>query len=147
MPGDLNATVRDLRGRFGFQNYRLANTYFSRVALTGSIDYKSVTDIGGQNLDSDSPSFLEWSLGSLREASPGSAIVAQPFRFGARVPLRVSTVRDESGKVAGTVNYESIGLNVHRLSFRQNTPTLVGSLNLPKTSGTLFLVITARPVE
>jgi hypothetical protein len=141
VPQSLSGIVRDLRPRFAFENYRLANTYFGRIGTLGTLEYKSVTSILGQESESDSPSFLEWSIGRLdaaNEAAPGGMISAQPFRFGARVPIRT---------VAPNVVYESIGFNVNKLNFRENTPTLVGTLNLPKTAGTLFLVVTAKRVD
>jgi hypothetical protein len=141
VPQSLSAIVRDIKPRFAFENYRLANTYFGRLGTLGTLEYKSVTNILGQESESDSPSFLEWSIGRLDEANnpaPAGMISAQPFRFGARVPIRTG---------APNVVYESIGFNVNKLNFRENTPTLVGTLNLPKTAGTLFLVVTAKPVD
>jgi hypothetical protein len=67
-------------------------------------------------------------------------IVAQPFRFGARVPIRVA----EPGKPGAAINYESIGLTINRVSFRENVPTLLGTISLPRTAGTLFIVLTVR---
>ena len=141
VPQSLAGIVRDLKPRFAFENYRLANTYFGRIGTAGTLEYKSVTNILGQEAEADSPSFLEWTIGRLDgavDSSPRGVISAQPFRFGARVPIRTT---------APNVVYESIGFNVNKLNFRENTPTLVGTLNLPKTAGTLFLVVTAKPVD
>jgi hypothetical protein len=44
-------------------------------------------------------------------------------------------------------NYESIGLDLNRVTLAENTPTVIGTLTLPNTAGTLFLVMTAKPVE
>ena len=150
VPQNLTGVVRELRTRFPFENYRLMNTYFARLGSSGTFEYKSVTNMTGEPSDVDSPSFLEWTIGQLRATDGGGQrdlLQAQPFRFGARVPVRLSTVKDEAGKPIGNIAYESIGLNMNRLIFHQNTPTLIGSLALPKTSGTLFLVLTARSLE
>jgi hypothetical protein len=149
VPQSLANVVRELKPQFSFQNYRLANTYFGRIGTAGTLEYKSVTSITGQDSESDSPSFLEWSIGRVDEtpdAASRGLVQAQPFRFGARVPVRMASVTGD-GKTVSTVSYESIGFNVNKLSFRENVPTLVGSLNLPKTAGTLFLVVTAKQVD
>jgi len=140
IPQSLSTVVKDLKPRFSFQNYRLVNTYLGRIGNAGTLEYKSVTNITGQDSEGDSPSILEWSIGRLDDTPDGtrSVVMAQPFRFGARIPIK---------SVAANVVYESIGLNVNKLSFRENVPTLIGSLNLPKTAGTLFLVVTAKAVD
>lgn len=148
LPPDLRGGVTEqLRSNFGFSGYRLDNTFVGRVGGSGSFEYKSIWNTAGT--DADSPSFLEWSLGRLRSATneKGQAVLlAEPFRFGARVPVKVSTVT-EGGKTLTSVNYESIGLTVNRVSLAPNTPTLIGTLSLPKTAGTIFLVLTVRPAE
>jgi len=45
------------------------------------------------------------------------------------------------------LNYEAVGLNMNRVSLPENKPTLIGTLSLPKTTGTMFLVLTVRPTE
>jgi hypothetical protein len=150
VPQSLAGVVRELKPRFTFENYRLVNTYFGRIANAGTFEYKSVTSITGQDSESDSPSFLEWAIGSVREAADSGSrpvIQTQNFRFGARVPVRVASYKEDAGKNVSSIVYEAIGLNVNRLNFRENVPTVIGTLNLPKTSGTLFLVFTARHVE
>jgi hypothetical protein len=53
---------------------------------------------------------------------------------------------DEANKQPA-IGYESVGLDLNRITLPENAPTLVGTLTLPNTAGTLFLVITARTVE
>jgi hypothetical protein len=151
LPGNLRAVTGALKTNYGFTNYRLYNTLVGRIGNNGTLDYKSVSSSVGQLEDSDTPTFFEWTLGSLvsaPDAKGQAAYQAQPFRFGARVPVKVSNfVAGDSGRTVSTVNYEPVGLTVNRLSLAENTPTLIGSLSLPKTTGTLFLVLTIRPVE
>jgi hypothetical protein len=45
------------------------------------------------------------------------------------------------------VNYEGVGLTAYRISVASSRPTLVGTISLPKTAGTMFLVLTVRPAE
>lgn len=144
LPQNLASTARQLRSTFGFSGYRLANTFVGRFSSGGSLEYKSVADIFGQSQDSEIPTFLDWNMGRLRVAQDErgqTAFQTDMFRFGARVPVRVGQPN------AAAVNYESIGLSTARLSIPTGRPTLIGTLSLPKTSGTMFLVMTVRQAE
>jgi hypothetical protein len=149
LPQNLSPIARQLRSNYSFAGYRVANTYIGRLSSGGSLEYKSVADIFGQPQESDLPTFLEWNLGRLREAKDEkgqTVFLADPFRFGARVPVRVS--RAKVGDTGGdAVNYEGVGLTAYRISVASSRPTLVGTISLPKTAGTMFLVLTVRPAE
>jgi hypothetical protein len=142
LPAGLSNITRSLKGNFPFSNYRLANTFLGRISNTGTIEYKSVSNILGQETDPESQTFLEWSLGNFRAMQNGYQ--ARSFRFGARVPVRVGTTRDSAGAVTPIVNYEAVGLTMSMIGLPANTPTLVGTISLPKTTGTIFLVATIR---
>ncbi|MEJ7846887.1 MAG: hypothetical protein WKF92_02235 [Pyrinomonadaceae bacterium] len=85
------------------------------------------------------------------KAVPGAAgpvsFQAQSFRFGARVPVKTGQTKNSEGQVIDIINYESVGLTMNRTSLGENKPTLIGTLSLPKTSGTLFLILTIKAVE
>jgi len=150
LPQNLSMVSKQLRSNFSFSSYSLANTYLGRVADTGALNYKSVSDILRQNAPVSQPSFIEWSLGNLQTtpgASGGRILQAQQFRFGARIPINIGTAAGDSGKVVAVTNYESIGLDLNRVTLVENAPTVIGTLTLPNTAGTLFLVMTAKPVE
>lgn len=150
LPPSLSGVARQLKNNFTFSNYRLVNTYLGRVANTGNFEYKSVANILGQESEMDSPSFLDWRLGRLRSVeTAGSRAVfsVESFRFGARVPVRFTNFTGEAGKPPQVVNYESVGVSLDKLNLTANTAALVGTLTLPKTSGTMFLVLTVRPIE
>lgn len=147
LPKSLSPVTKQLRDNFAFGNYRLLNTYVGRVANNGSLEYKSVSSLPGPERELDSPSFLEWQLNGLRssDATVGNdLLLMQMFRFGARVPIKITA--SEGGKTSQGINYESVGLNVNRLSLTQNSPTLIGTITLPRTAGTVFLVLAIRPV-
>ena len=145
LPSGLGAISRQLKSNFSFSNYRLANTFLGRVTNTGNIEYRSVSNILGQESDPESQTFLEWSMGNFRSMQNG--FQARSFRFGAKVPVRTGSVRDDAGRASPVINYESVGLTLSMIGFSANTPTLVGTISLPKTTGTIFLVATIRPVE
>ena len=142
LPANLSTISKQLRDNFSFSNYRLANTFLGRIANTGNIEYKSASNVLGQETDA-SQTFLEWSLGNFRAMQNG--FQARTFRFGARVPVQVGSSRDDTGRVSPIINYESVGLTVSMIGLQPSTPTLIGTISLPKTSGTIFLVATIRP--
>src|SRR5687767_5260930 len=143
LPANLSSISKYLKGNFSFSNYRLANTFLGRISNTGNVEYKSVSNILGQETDAESQTFLEWSMGNFRSVSNG--FQARSFRFGARVPVRTSTFKDGAGAGTSVVNYEAIGLTMSVIGLPANTPTLIGTISLPKTTGTIFLVATIRP--
>jgi hypothetical protein len=144
LPSSLSAVTKHLKNNFSFSNYSLANTFIGRVSNTGNLEYKSVSNILGQETDAGSPTFFEWSLGPIRSMPNG--IQALGFRFGARVPIQTAAMKDGGG-VNPIVGYEPIGLTMSMIGLPFDTPTLVGTISLPKTTGTIFLVATVRAAE
>jgi hypothetical protein len=136
-PKELAAVTRDLRARYQHAGYRIANTFLGRVAENGNLEYKSVTNLVRKET-AESPTFLDWSLARLSSPDEGKVLHADAFRFGARIPLHL-------GGPGTTLSYETIGLNVNRLAIAPRTPTLLGTLDLPDTAGTMFLVVTVKP--
>ncbi len=148
---DLAGVSRQLRSTFPFASYRLAGTFIGRISNTGNYEYKSVSNIfepvAGQR---NSPTFLEWNVSNLRSgqtAKGENAFQIQQLRFGARVPVVVDGDGPEAGKRASGVSYESIGLSLVRIGLAEGAPTLIGTINLPGSEGTMFLVMTIRPSD
>lgn len=143
LPGELAGISRQLKNNFAFTNYRLADTFLGRVGNTGNLQYKSIFNIFQGRTDNQAQTFLDWSLMDLKagkDAAGRELLQAENFRFGGRIPVTVS----EEGKGPAVVNYESIGLNLQRLSMPMNTPTLVGSITMTKELGTMFVIVTVR---
>lgn len=148
LPTALTAVSRQIRSDFGSSNLRLINTYLGRLSNTGNLEYKGVSNAYAPEPMPGSPSFVDWRLVGLRnlQNAAGQPVhQLQSFRFGARVPVKVGNFQDE--KVPAPINYEAIGLNLDRMSVRENLPTLVGTLTQPRTEGTLFLVLTVRNAD
>lgn len=145
VPKNLASVFRTVRDTFPYKNYSLVNTYFGRVANNGNLEYKSVSNIYGVDSNPDIPSFLDWRLAGLKTAPSGNSLRIQTFRFGARVPVRVASF-GEGGKSSPVLNYESVGLTLDRIGMVVGNPTLVGTITLPKTTGTMFLVLNVTPV-
>jgi hypothetical protein len=148
VPQSLSGIARQLRTDFGASNLRLLNTYYGRLSNAGNLEYKGVSAAYAQESQAGAASFMDWRLVGLRSSqnSTGQAVYQlQGFRFGARVPVRIGVPTDEKG--AAPINYEAIGLTLDRVSIRENTPTLMGTLIQPKTDATVFLILTVRNVD
>jgi hypothetical protein len=143
LPADLGPVSNQIRSNFEFSGYRLASTFFGRIASNGNFDYNSVASLEGKDLSSAVPTFLDWSLRDLRAAPGSRGLQAASFRFGARVPVIVG----DASKGQQGVNYENLGVSLNRVGLNENTPTLIGTLHLPGTTGTVFLVVTIRPTQ
>jgi hypothetical protein len=149
LPTGFRSLTQQLGERFGFSNYRLAGTMVARLANASEFENRSISSMFSPNPESRSATFLEWTMKGLRPAPgvKGNQFAIDSLRFGARVPVPVATLRDQSGKDQPVINYEQIGVTLKTLAVPENTPTLVATLNLPGGTDTIFLVMTVRPVE
>lgn len=150
MPSTLDQVTQDIKSRFGFSGYRLANTIHSRIVDAGGAEYKSLVNIFGETTDPMQPSFMEMSVVDLRNPSQvkgSGTFQGRVFRFGAKVPVATGgSFKDDTGKSRPVTAYEHIGLTLTKFNVPENQPTLVGTLNLPGTNGTIFLVMTIKSV-
>ena len=146
IPKTLSSVQRQLRDNFAFSNYKLTNTLLSRVATAGAVEYKSVSDVLGKEAGELPPTFIDWSF-QLRapESLEGDRLQLNMFRFGARVPINISRTKGPDGQSSGVINYEAVGLTTQKMSIPVGKPALIGTVSLPGTTGTLFLVMTIRP--
>ena len=146
LPRGLDSVSKQIRETFQFRNYRLINTYYGRLADSGSLEYKSVSSTK-MGTDLDSPSFLDWQLARFQaNSASNNSLSVEMFRFGARVPVSTKLPGKTDVSVPVT-NYESVGLTLNKLSLEQGRPTLIGTISLPRTSGTIFLIMTINPVS
>ena len=148
LPASFSAISRQLKSSFGYSGFRMINTYLGRLGSGGNIEYKSLADIFDRDQQQDAPAFLEWRITGLRPSATGgqNAFQINAFRFGARIPVRMTSGLDPAGKPRPDVNYESVGLNVDRLGIPENAPALIGTIALPRADGTVFLILTVKPV-
>jgi hypothetical protein len=144
VPPNLNQIAQQLKAKVGYSNFRLAGTIIGRMANQGSFEYKSYSDLFGE--DPKFRSFIELTLRDLRPVGDG-AFKFDTLRFGARIPVIVGFRKDESGKDQPAVNYEQIGLTSVRLGVYQNVPTLIGTLDVPSGSEMIFLIMTLKPLD
>lgn len=149
LPPSLAGTVKKLKSEYQFTNYNLAATFLERLSLNGIVEHKGLLNQLGQDQQKDLY-FTDWNLSGLRPAlnvKGQNVINFQTFRFGARVPIVVSVVKDAKGDDNRVINYESIGVTVNRFNLPENAPTIVGSMSTQKIDEFIFLVLTVRRAE
>ncbi len=145
VPSNLNPIAQQLKAKVGYSNFRLAGNIIGRMANQGSFEYKSYSDLFGE--DPKFRSFIELSLRDLRPGGVDGAFKFDTLRFGARIPVIIGYRKDESGKDQPAVNYEQIGLTSGKLGVYQNVPTLIGTLDVPSGSEMIFLIMTLKPLD
>jgi len=143
VPKELDPIVRQMKSGFSFGSYKLLSTFLGRVGEAGQFSYQSVANIDGKDMPPAVPTFLDWSLQDLRGSTSLHSLKLQGFRFGARLPVATG---GSEGRSAG-VSYENIGLTVQRLGIMEGSPTLIGTVHLPGTSGTIFVIMTIRATQ
>ena len=150
IPQTLVSAVKKLRANYSYSNYRLSATFYQRVANTGTIELKSISNEPIPSQEKNFTIFSEWTLNNLQtlpDAKGQNSIQFQSFRFGQRIPIITSSVRDESGKTNSVVNYEQVGLTIQRCSLAENVPTVIGSLSTFNPDELMFLVLTVKSAE
>lgn len=150
VPQSLSNVVKKLKTVYSYSNYNLDSTYLERIANTGVLDFKGVSNKSDQNQENYASVFTELTLGRLQSSPNGQGknfIQFDSFRFGQRVPVITRTVKDSSGKTSNIVNYEQIGLTIKSLSLPENAPTIIGSLSTSKPDELIFLILTVKPAE
>ena len=139
-PPALSNVLKKLKSNYSFTDYRVAQTYFERTSY--AIEHKGMLSELSQIQSSATPVFSEWRLVGLKnvpDTNGQNTIRLQNFSFGARIPVAVASLKDES-----SVSYEAIGLTLSKLGLSENVPTVVGSLSTSKTDEMMFLVLTVK---
>jgi hypothetical protein len=148
-PQSLSGVIKKLRANYSFSNYRLISTSMQRVANTGTIEAKSISNQNSAAENAKNPVFSEWTLSGLQsfqDSKGQSSVQFQSFRFGQRIPL-INTFRDDGGKTSPMISYEPIGLTISRFSLPVNVPTVIGSLSASQSEDLMFLILTVKPAE
>lgn len=149
LPKSLVGVAKLMHEKFSFNSYHLMNTYYGRLIDGGSLEFKSVSSLNSESPELNAPSFLDWHLTNFNvgNAEAGKDTLSlQAFRFGARVPVVVATVASGGGANTPVRNYESVGLTLNKLAVSSGVPTLIGTISLPRTTGTVLLVMEIKPV-
>lgn len=148
VPPALSNVVKNLKTNYSFSNYRLAQTYFQRVANTGNVSSNGISS--EPNQDVFAPVFSEWAIEQLL-ISPNetgrNSISIRNFRFGQRVPIKTAISNAEDEKAKSIVSYQQIGIWAQKLNLAVNSPTVIGNLTTSKPNEAMFLILTVKPVE
>lgn len=145
LPSSLNAVSQQLKSKVGYSSFRLAGTIIGRMVNQGSFEYKSTSNLFGQN--PTFRSFLEITIRDLRPGNSAGVLKFDALRFGARVPMINGYKKDESGRDQPIVQYEQIGLTSSKLVISESVPTLVGTLDVPNGTEMIFILMTVKPLD
>ncbi len=147
-PQTISGIVKKLKNNYPFSNYRLTETYFQRIANSGSASSNGISNEPNQNLYT--PIFSEWAIDQfliLPDAKGQNSISIRNFRFGQRVPVKTAVAASDGEKANAVVNYQQIGLTISRLNLPVNTPTIIGNLSAQKSDELMFLILTVKPAD
>jgi hypothetical protein len=147
VPKSLAVAVGKLKNTYSFSNYRLSETYFQRVANSGSATSNGVSNQANQN--AFAPVFSEWAIDQfsiLPDASGQDSASLRNFRFGQRVPVK-TTLAAPGAEANAVINYQQVGITVSRLNMPVGEPIIVGNLSASKTGELSFLILTVRRAE
>ena len=150
IPQMLIGAVKRLKANYPYSNYRLGETFYQRVANTGALELRSVSNEIIPDQERSYSIFSEWTLNNLQnlpDAKGQNSIQFQSFRFGQRIPIITSSIKDANGKINSVVNYEQVGLTIQKLSLAENVPTVIASLSTWKPNELMFLVLTVKSAE
>jgi hypothetical protein len=150
IPQMLIGAVKRLKANYPYSNYRLGETFYQRIANTGAIELRNVSNEIIPDQERSYSIFSEWTLNNLQnlpDAKGQNSIQFQSFRFGQRIPIITSSVKDADGKINSVVNYEQVGLTIQKLSLAENVPTVIASLSTWKPNELMFLVLTVKSAE
>jgi len=150
VPQMLGGAVKKLKANYPYSNYHLTSTSLQRVAIGGTIELKSISNEAIPNQERQFSIFSDYTLRNLQilpDAKGQNSVQFESFRFGQRIPIVTSSVKNESGITNSTVSYEQVGLTIQRFSLAENVPTVIGSLSTTKPDELMFLILTVKSAE
>lgn len=150
IPQSLEPVVRQLKPLLPFPNYHLAATFVNRVQDGGNLQFSG---IGAADLFVAGPRSLSYPTHyefTLERVKLDTSDASQPMieiatlRFGLQVPIVTGTSNgDSNSQPFPVINYQPAGITT-RISLREGSPTVVGTLNTNRPDQTLILVISVK---
>ena len=140
LPKELTEAAKEIKSGWNHRSLVLAGRQMVKAEAPGTFKSRISIDLGNDGNARIPTSFLDWAT-SLRSAE-GNQVRLGGSTFSIRTPIRIA--KAESG--SDVFNYETFSTSMSGLSVRKSEPTLIGSLSLPATGGTLFMVIKLEAV-
>jgi len=145
LPARLDAVARQLNASLTNTNFRVAATFLNRVKDGGNLEVKGVAGALFQAAaNPNTPTFYEFSLFRVNasEGVTNGTIDVQSARFGLRVPVVTGGASGQGGSFP-VIQYEPVGITTS-LGFRENTPTIIGTITTQSSNELLVIVVTMR---
>lgn len=126
---------------FNYKGFRHQQSFLQAIGNGGNIGFQGLMKGIGSLETSGNPVFTEWSMGGFRvaEDDPNAASL-QSFRFNARVPVKYAGIENEQNR-STFVKYEALKIGLSRVSLTAGKPIVVGTLPVPNTDETIFIVL------
>ncbi len=134
LPKELADTAKEIKSGWNHTALTLAGRQLVRTEAPGVFKSKISIDLSNDGGAKIPTSFLDWAI--VLSRTDGGTVRLGNTSFSIRTPVRLA--KAETGDV---FNYEGFSTNMSGLSVRKGVPTLIGSLSLPSTGGTLFVIL------
>ena len=135
-PGELDGVIKQLKGVFSYQGYRLMDTLMVRCRNGREGEVNGVAPSNSD--DFNKPLYqLRFRSVTLIPDSTGKKIRIDGLRLGAKMPFRQG---------ANQFTYIDTGINTD-IDVREGQKVVVGKATVDSSNNALFLVLTARVVE
>lgn len=147
VPANLTPVIQQIRSALKFTNYRYVNSSLNRVSNGGKVESSGIGGSlfpapQGVPTSQERPSFYSYSLGPVKltqDSSGKESIQIDNFRFGASVPVRISTD-------ANNIQYKDIGI-ITPLSLREGEMVVVGTANISGSDEAVVVIISVKKAK
>jgi len=154
LPAELDGVAKQLKGVFGYSDFRLLDSTVVRVREGIQAEMSGNAGTTDPNQPTMPPSIyqLKFKSARLSAAEKGSMIRIDGFRFGVRLPYPVGSFQPGVGGagVSPLVNtqyqFAEVGFNTE-LDVREGQKVVVGKSKVDNSGNAFVLVLTAKPVD
>lgn len=150
VPGELDAVVKQLKGVFGYTDFRLLDTAVLRVREGESSE--STGNAG--SIDTSLPNVptiytVRLKATSATAGQKGNVIRIDGFRFSLRIPYSTAAPQTGMGPspmISAQYQFAEVGFNTD-LDVREGQKVVVGKSKVDRSGNAFILVLTAKAVD
>jgi hypothetical protein len=137
-PSELEAVVKQLRGTFSYQGFRLLDTLVVRFRDGASA---AVNGVAPKASEHDRPSIYKFSFTQASLASDGTSrtVRINQLRLGAEVPVKIGPGPDSFSTIESVITTN--------VDVREGQKVVVGKATIDGSNNALFLVLTAKVLD
>jgi len=141
VPQDLRDVIAQLKGAFGFKDYKMLDTLTLRTRAGSSADTSGI--LNGAN----PPKMSVFSIRSASVSEDGSTIRIERMHAGLRIPYTKTNVDPKTAMATGrSVDYINSGIE-QDVDIKVGQKVVVGRSSLEGPQQALFLILTASVIQ